>query len=276
MLRSLNALHGYTALAKDAYIGSVQDFYFHDDTWIIRYFVLDTRHWLLDGRRVLVTTRVIGKPNWAVFTFPVAITRERVEKSPEIQIGKPVSRQFEAGLHNHYGWPFYWTEPELELRPQIVLLDQQLAPGQATKPASDENFGPNLRSAEEVAGYYIHATDGALGHVEDFVADDEGWVIRYLAVHTGVFGAKKVLISPQWLGKISYSGKRVYLKLTRAKILKSPGFVPGGPIDREYEERLYDYYGQPAYWVEGDMAIKPNQRIAECSGVGFGLMTKMD
>src|SRR5574338_1457201 len=109
MLRSLKALHGYTVLAKDGEIGKVHDFYFHDDTWTVRYLVVDTGHWL-PGRKVLVTTRALGKPNWAGFSFPVALTREQVQKSPEIDTDKPVSRQHEVDLHNYYGWPGYWTE----------------------------------------------------------------------------------------------------------------------------------------------------------------------
>ena len=31
-----------------------------------------------------------------------------------------------------------------------------------------------------ITGYHIHATDGEIGHVEDFMVDDENWAIRFL------------------------------------------------------------------------------------------------
>ena len=36
----------------------------------------------------------------------------------------------------------------------------------------------HLRSMNEVSGYEIQATDGEIGHVDDFIVDDEPWIIR--------------------------------------------------------------------------------------------------
>jgi hypothetical protein len=33
-------------------------------------------------------------------------------------------------------------------------------------------------------------------------------------------------------------------------IRNSPEFDPGEPVNRDYEERLYDYYGRLKYWEE--------------------------
>jgi hypothetical protein len=262
MLRSLKALHGHTVLAKDGDIGRVSDFYFHDDTWVIRYLVVDTGHWL-PGRKVLVATGALGQPNWAGFNFPVALTRQQVEKSPDIDTDKPVSRQHESDLHNHYGWPLYWLEPGPEAWPPFVPLAPIPSPTEPPAPSPKERADPRLRSVREVTGYHIHASDGTLGHVEDFITDDAQWIIRYLVVHAGrVLPAKKVLISPQWLGEISYAESQVNVTLTRDKILKCPEFYPGAGINRQYEERIYDYYGRPTYWEDELPASKTNRRAA--------------
>ena len=127
--------------------------------------------------------------------------------------------------------------------------------------AGERKTDVHLRSAREVTGYHIHASDGALGHVEDFIAEDGLWVIRYMVVHTGrLLPAKKVLISPQWLGAISYCERKVEINLTREKILNCPEYYPGAAVNREYEERLYDYYGQPTYWLENDFGANPPTR----------------
>lgn len=254
MLRSLKAMHGYTVLATDGDIGKVHDFYFHDDTWVVRYVVVDTGHWL-PGRKVLVATASLGKPNWAGFTFPVNLTRQQVEKSPDIDTDQPVSRQHEAELHSHFGWPFYWVEPGTGVWPPFVPLTPVPKSAVPTGSAPKEHGDPHLRSQRELSGYHIHASDGALGHVQDLIADDEHWIIRYIVVDTGTrLPAKKVLVSPEWLREIRYAEREVLVTLTRDKLLSCPEFQPGAPVNREYEERLYDYYGRPVYWGEKDIA----------------------
>jgi hypothetical protein len=85
--------------------------------------------------------------------------------------------------------------------------------------------------------------------VDDFVADDDGWTIRYMVVDThNWLPGRKVLISPQWVEKVSWEESKVYLNLTREKVRQSPEFDPSAPVSREYEEVLFDYYGRPKYW----------------------------
>lgn len=250
MLRSLKALRGYTVRAKDDDIGKVHDFYFHDDTWTVRYLVIETGHWL-PGRKVLVATHALGKPNWSGFAFPVALTREQVEKSPEVDTDKPVSRQQEDALHKHFGWPLYWVDPGIGAWPGSSPMVPVFDCPEEKEAAAHEKADTRLRSAKEITGYRILASDGALGHVEDLITDDVHWIIRYLVVHMGkVLPAKKVLVSPQWLKEISYPNRQVSVSLTRQKILDCPEFYPGAGVNREYEARIYDYYGRPTYWED--------------------------
>jgi hypothetical protein len=259
MLRSLTALYGYTVLATDGDIGKVHDFYFHDDSWKVRYLVVDTGHWL-PGRKVLVPPRALGRPNWAGLNFPVALTREQVKQSPDIDAERPISRQQETELHTHYGWPAYWIDPGIGPWPAITPLIPIPAPPEPSDTEAAEHVDRHLRSVREVRGYHIHASDGDMGHVEDCIADDALWVIRYLVVDTGNWlPGKQVLVSPQWLKEISYMDRSVHVNLTRENIRHCPEFHPAAPVNREYEERLYDYYGRPGYWEEADQAGKANR-----------------
>jgi hypothetical protein len=258
MLRSAKTLHDYTVLAKDGDIGKVYDFFFHDDTWIIRYMVVETGHWL-SGRRVLLTPGALGTPDWSGLTFPVALTRGQVEKSPDVETDKPVSRQHELDLHGYYGWPGYWSDPGMGFWPPMMPLAPILAVKASAK-ATEEKADPYLRSAREVAGYHLHASDGGMGHVEDFIIEDPSWVIRYLVVQvSNWFPAKKVLISPQWLGGIRYLERKVDVNLTKDRILHCPEFHPAEVVNREYEMGLYDYYGQPGYWEKTVNPAKMNK-----------------
>jgi hypothetical protein len=113
----------------------------------------------------------------------------------------------------------------------------------------------HLRSTHEVSQYSIHARDGGIGHVEDFIIDDDTWRIRYLEVCTNNWWAgKKVLISPQWIERISVFHSEVFLSLSREEIKQSPEYTDEALVTRDYEDRLYKHYHRPGYWLKELMA----------------------
>jgi hypothetical protein len=266
MLRSAKSLFGYKILAVDDLIGQVHDFYFDDQTWTVRYLVVDTGNWL-PGRKVLVAPVALGQPDWETKVFPVELTREQIENSPEIDVDKPISRQQETDLHDYYGWPTYWGHtPTIDDRaagqyPTPYLESQKLAekgikeeqPEQVADQAiKGEQIGDqHLRSTDVVMGYHIHTTDGELGHVEDFIVGDDTWSLHYMVIDTrNWLPGRQVLVSPQWIERISWADSQVYVDLPRDTIKNSPEYDPSAPVNREYETRLYDYYGRPKYWLE--------------------------
>jgi len=107
MLRSMDDLKDYTIHATDGNIGHVKDFYFDDETWAIRYLIVDTGSWL-SNRKVLISPIAIRIPNWRDRVLPVSITKEQVRNSPDIDTDKPVSRQHEVEFQEHYNYPSYW------------------------------------------------------------------------------------------------------------------------------------------------------------------------
>jgi len=116
--------------------------------------------------------------------------------------------------------------------------------------AAERNDEPNLRSERQVLGYRIQARDGEIGRVDDFVLDDEEWNFRYLVVNTrNWLPGRKVLVAPLWAEKIRWTEHSVFLDLTRQEVRDSPEYDPGAPVNRRYEERLYDFYGRPKYWL---------------------------
>jgi len=106
-----------------------------------------------------------------------------------------------------------------------------------------------LRSFNELIGYNIYANNGQIGHSEDFIVDDEKWKIRYIVVNTKeLLPGKNVLISPSWVDDINWGKSKISLNQNQKKITESPEYDPLEPVNREYEERLYDYYGRHKYW----------------------------
>jgi hypothetical protein len=113
----------------------------------------------------------------------------------------------------------------------------------------EQESDPHLRSTREVIGYHIQARDGEIGHVEDLIVEDEIWFIRYLVIDTrNWLPGRKVLVAPAWAEQVNWVERRVYLDLSRETVKNSPEFDPSMPVNREYEVRLYDYYGRPKYW----------------------------
>src|SRR5437762_2493970 len=85
-----------------------------------------------------------------------------------------------------------------------------------------------------LTGYRIHAIGGEIGHVADFIVEDQTWAIRYVGVETGSWWpGKKVLISPEWIERVSWADATIDVSLKRETIKDAPEWDPGTPITRE-------------------------------------------
>jgi hypothetical protein len=252
MLRNTKDLHGFTIRATDGDLGTVDELYFDDETWAIRYLTVETGGWL-GGRPVLISPISVVHTDWQAERLDVALTKKQVENSPDINTHQPVSRQHEAAYNRYYGYPYYWGGPYLwgaapypadVVMPPIVPIEA-VWEGIESQPADS-----HLRSTETVTGYSIEAADGEIGHVGGFVVDDEAWAIRYIEVATrNWWPGKKVLVSPAWIERVSWADSKVYTGLTREAIQNGPEYIESAPITREYENRLYFHYGRPPYWL---------------------------
>ena len=222
-LWSLRGLEGFGISATDGDIGKVHDFFFDDQSWHVRYLVADTRHWL-PGWKVLLPTPMLIGPHPQERTFAVSITREKVKTSPDVDTEQPVSRIRERELHVHYDWPFHWgmvgawvgsvpPVPPIEPPPPLTMDGQE---------------NSHLRSVREMTGYHADAMDGAAGVVEDFIADDKSWIVRFLVINTTKLAShRKVAIFPDNLaGPISWLKHTVTLKLSLEEINKLPDWKP--------------------------------------------------
>ena len=107
MLQNIKQLYGDKLAAVDGEIGHVKDFYFDDESWAIRYLVVDTGSWLT-GRLVLLTPHAFGKLDQSEKMLHIKLRKKQIEDSPSIESHKPVSRQFEIEYYGYYGWPPYW------------------------------------------------------------------------------------------------------------------------------------------------------------------------
>ena len=252
MLRNIEQLKGLVIRATDGELGTVDQLYFDDETWAIRYLTVNTAGWL-GGRQVLISPISVFNTDWQAKRLDVALTKQQVEKSPDINTHLPVSRQHEAAYFGYYGYPYYWGGPYLwgpALYPAALVNPTIASPKTLEDSIWIESTDSHLRSAEAVTGYHIEADDGEIGHVDGFVMDDEAWAIRYIEAATrNWWPGKKVLVAPEWIERVSWTDSKVYVGLSREAIQNGPEYIESMPITREYEDRLYRHYGRPPYWL---------------------------
>jgi hypothetical protein len=248
MLRNAKQLDNFVVQATDGELGTVDQLYFDDETWAIRY--LTVAIGLLGERRVLISPISIKHVDWIGKRLDVALTKRQVANSPNIDTDKPVSRQHEIAFSEYYGYPCYWGGPFL-WGPVYYPGAVNTAPKDAVaQRIQNKAMDSHLRSIKAVTGYNIEATDGELGHVDGFIVDDEAWAVRYIAVATkNWWPGKKVLVSPAWIERVSWEMSKVYIDLTREGIQGAPEFVDFTEITRQYENELYSHYGRPPYWL---------------------------
>lgn len=249
MFRSIKELLGYQIMAKDGQIGKVEDLFFSDESWIVRYLVADTGPWIF-GRKVLVSMQALGHPVWASQTFPVELTREQVENSPNADLAKPVSRQYEEKLFEHYRWQSYWAMSNVVPGRSFFIPPNLFR--DPNEPVDENDLETHLRSTRELLEYRVVATDGEAGSVKDFIIDDEGWQLKYMVVDVGdaleLENEKMILVALEWIKFIRIADKEILIDLNREAIKFSPPFDPNLAVNRQYEEVLYDYHGRPKYW----------------------------
>jgi hypothetical protein len=223
MLQDIRQFYGKKLGAVDGHIGHVKDFYFDDEAWAIRYLVADTGPWLA-GRLVLLPSHAFAADAFekAVAAdndiLHVNLTRRQIERSPSIDLRRPISRQYEEAYHRYYKWPFYWMAGggDDHLTTETFQQDLLAQPGQ----------DPHLRSTQAVTGYRVQATDGPVGSVSGMMIHGRDWKIRELVIRPAREAAdEEVFLLPENVVRISCEEAAIYIGLARNDLRQ----MAGGP-----------------------------------------------
>lgn len=267
MLLTVSELSDYTLEATDGEIGFIDELYFQQNEWLVRYLVVGLGNWFT-RQYVLLVPAAVERLEGDLQKISFNLTRQQIKESPDILSQTPVSREKEIALHQYYQWQPYWMGQATEgltygtnavwtrVPGQVEEVEpesetQTALEGQADVPQTARKF--LLRRTNEVSGYYIRAIDDQIGHVEDFIVDTDNWHIRYLVVDTrNWLPGRKVLLAVDWIEEIQWQSSEVKVALTKESIENSPEYEPG-LVSHEYETHLYAHYGlpSPTYWTEG-------------------------
>jgi hypothetical protein len=130
-LRSGNEVLRYHIEATDGGMGQVKGLLIDEETWAIRYLIVETSNWWF-GHQVLIAPQWIQGISWPDATITVKVTRQAVKDAPRYDPSAPPSRDHEMSLHQHYGRAGYWADevklenPEYHIvksRPQSASRD---------------------------------------------------------------------------------------------------------------------------------------------------------
>jgi hypothetical protein len=267
MLHNVKDLDGYAAEGVDGPIGHVSDFFFDDRTWAVRYLVLETGRWL-KSRKVLISPIAFGPPDASARLLPIAMTKEQIRHSPDVDTELPVSRQHELQYADHYGCPATpgsvkqggadHSEPVqagYDVIGAIQLRRAQHAASIAKASSGSEIDDPHLRSCRALMRYLIHATDGAIGAVDGMLLDDATWTIRYLIVNTSDWWlGHEVLLATSWIDSVSWDKAAIDVGITRQALKNAPACDAAVPLDRRLEQSLFEHHRRRGYWESERLA----------------------
>lgn len=213
MLESTHKLIGFSLETEDGGIGEIQDFYFDDQNWNIRYLVVETGNWLF-GRKVLISPYSIQGISPENKTLKVNMSREQVKSSPTIDTDRPVSKQLEKKLNDYYAWPYYGSAgmgfPTTGMVKVARTVEQD---------ADENSSDKHLRSYKHVRDYKVYNPNGFLGETADFLVSTTQWTLPYLLVEADETRPEEMIAIPtNKIGSIDFSTYAVSVTLNSTEI----------------------------------------------------------
>jgi len=198
MNQIINQFYGNRLSAEDGDIGKIEDFYFDDNAWVVRYLVVETGSWLT-GRQVLLSPHAFEPGDPTLKGWRVHLTRKQIEDSPTLASYVPVSRQYETSYYRYYGWPGYWESGDVWGSHSVPLTVPESGPGASSHHGHNQSKDVHLRSTQAISRYHLH------------MADTDHW-------NSG----KTVFVPTRHILGISYNERTVAIDLTKAKIELTP------------------------------------------------------
>lgn len=205
-LQSLKNICSYKIRTENGDIGHVEDFYFDIKSWTTRYLVAHCGNWVMGRRKVLIAPEYFDHTDQTEGRLYLNLTQEQVEVRPTIETQTPISKQH---LSNKIFTP---GSPEYRDKAEEVLAGRMMNP-------EDEY----LYSFNDTEGLTIEALDGGVGHMADFMVNDETWDIILLVVNTrNWLPSNFVMITTDRIQRFDWPTRRIYLNITCQEVKDSP------------------------------------------------------
>ena len=220
MLHLAHKIIGATVKGTDGEIGALEDFYFEENRWTVRYLLVDTGKWF-SGKRVLISPMSV-RNGWGRTGIRLGLTK--------IKCGRVRNSKMEIRCHtpgNLTSWPTTDIrtigEPPASGATLTVRRTSSKRRLERRLPARVSIPRRVTCEASRRARYHLHARNGEIGHVDDFLIGEESWRIRYLLVDTSNWiGGRSVIVSPETVERIDKEDSLLYVGVERDTIKQAP------------------------------------------------------
>lgn len=247
MYASFNDIKGFALIGGDSDIGTLEDIYLDDRNWGVAYMVIETGGWF-SSNKVLINTEKLTGIDFQARRLISDLTTDTIENAPPVGTRRPVSAQRKHDWMLRAGHHVYLAGARGAVLPP-ALHEYGISADAVLGEEKEEEFSEeerHLRSANELTGYSVRASDGALGSVSDLIIDPAKWKLAYFAIDTGNWlPGQLVIIAPDWAGDISWADSTVNVSHTVKEIEESPPLSKLSDLQKSYEGELYAYYGYP-------------------------------
>ncbi len=242
MLQRTHALKGCTLESLNLRFvcgeaGIVREFCFEDAFWSVKYLIAESGNWFRHNS----------------FLCPVVTQdkrRNEEQLAPNIDTIANETKNKQANVRDRgiQTW-------RSSVRSTCNSFDT------TAEPQKSWHENHDLHCTRELNGFQIQTADGVIGHVEDFVIEDESWIVRYLAVSTQTWMLRKqVLVSTAWIERIDKSNSKVIVQLPRETIERAPILHRRALITPDYERDLNRHYDR-------ERVVRASQRILTAASV---------
>ncbi|MFB5661290.1 PRC-barrel domain-containing protein [Alteribacillus sp. HJP-4] len=245
MLLSGKSLARYSVEATNGSIGRIEDFYFDDNSMVIRYLVVNTNPWI-PGEKKLLSPISVDRIDPVENKISVDLTKEQIQNAPPMETKLPVSRQQEREFYDYYDYGFYW--PAISdsgwwggapfARDLVKLAKNE----ENKEDTADEN--PNLRSVREIigefTGYDIVAINEQVGHADNILIKNESWDIQYVITDTRKLLPGDHVIPSKAIRNIDWIQEKIEVAMTKDEIQEAPKYDPKKFTSDE--EKLDEHY----------------------------------
>lgn len=217
--RSLKEMLYYNIITRDGKIEKINDFYFTDNPWVVRYIAVN-KGGMLNKRLVLVSLAFVQEINKKHKEISLDLTLQQIANSPDVVEEEPISYQKEIEVSHYYDIGYYWIGSH-KWGQGVVPAD--LKKTKTSYPDIDSYKNPNsdLKSSKEILKYHVQAEDGRIGYIKDMVINNQTWTIDFFILNShNILPGKTIVASTGWVKEINREQKKVHFALHK-KIFQS-------------------------------------------------------
>ena len=126
--------------------------------------------------------------------------------------------------------------------------EARLVGGAEARETESPSAADHMHGFASFKGYAVHALDGDIGHVDNVLADDAKWEIRYLLIATrNWLPGKIVRLAPYAVKAVDRLERRIAMNVTREQIKSAPPWDPLAMMDEASEAAFHRHFGWPGY-----------------------------